>query len=132
MKMLIDEHNIDLDAIDISESILGSRKKRISLKPLRLQPVNLQLFADSGDKTEKATPKKREKAREEGQVLQSREMTAAIVLLCLFITVKIAGGYMYEQIYAYFKIVFADYSKLTDLFTVEGLIKLFIDLLLRF
>jgi len=34
--------------------------------------ANLQLFADNGEKTEKATPRKRSKAREEGQVLQSR------------------------------------------------------------
>lgn len=107
--------------------------ENIKFSKLRgLQPVNLQLFADSGDKTEKATPKKRQKAREEGQVLQSREMTAAIVLLCLFITIKIAGSFMYEQIYLYFKIVFTEYSKITDLFTIEGLIKVFLDLLLRF
>ncbi len=97
-----------------------------------IQPVNLQLFADSGDKTEKATPKKRRKAREEGQVLQSREMTSAIVLLCLFITIKVAGSFMYEQIYEYFEMIFNDYQKISDLFTINGITKLSIGIILRF
>lgn len=113
--------------------ILRSRENnKLFLKTLKIQPVNLQLFADNGDKTEKATPKKRQKAREEGQVLQSREMTAAIVLLCLFVTIKIAGSFMYEQIYDYFRVVFTEYTKTKDIFTINGLIRILIDLILRF
>ena len=33
--------------------------------------VNLQLFAGEGEKTEKATPKRKQDARKKGQVLQS-------------------------------------------------------------
>ncbi len=40
-------------------------------------------------KTEKPTPKKRRDAREEGQVLQSREVTAAFILLASFFIFKI-------------------------------------------
>jgi hypothetical protein len=71
--------------------------------------VNLQLFADSGEKTEKATPRKKQKARKEGQVLQSREMTAAIVLLCMFTGLRAFGGFMYEEILGCFRKVFTVY-----------------------
>lgn len=107
-------------------------KKIYTTKALRIQPVNLQLFADSGEKTEKATPKKRRKAREEGQVLQSREMTSAIVLLSIFLTLKIAGSFMYEQLHLYFKVVFTHYANIPDLYTVQGIRKLYLDLILQF
>ncbi len=59
-------------------------------------PMNLQLFADggSGDKTETATPKKREKAREDGQVAKSVEVTTAMMLVAIFATLKIWGPEM--------------------------------------
>ncbi len=132
MKMLKGKQKMKHEGKYVLRSTVNIENKELYLKTRKIQPVNLQLFADNGDKTEKATPKKRQKAREEGQVLQSREMTAAIVLLCLFITIRIAGSFMYEQIYVYFKIVFTEYTKITDMFTIEGLIKVFIDLLLRF
>ncbi|EKF50077.1 flagellar biosynthetic protein FlhB [Thermosipho africanus H17ap60334] len=42
--------------------------------------IDLQLFADP-DKTEKATPRRRQKAREEGQVPISRELTSGFTFL---------------------------------------------------
>ncbi|ABR30710.1 flagellar biosynthesis protein FlhB [Thermosipho melanesiensis] len=42
--------------------------------------INIQLFADP-DKTEKATPRRRQKAREEGQVPISRELTSGFTFL---------------------------------------------------
>lgn len=50
--------------------------------------IQLQLFADA-EKTEKATPKKRKDAREEGQILQSREISSAFILLLSFLGIKI-------------------------------------------
>ena len=44
-----------------------------------LLPLDLQFFA--GEKTEKATPKKRQDSRKKGQVLKSQDVTGAIVLL---------------------------------------------------
>lgn len=54
---------------------------------------NLQFFADTGagEKTEKATPKKREKAREEGQVAKSTEITTAFMFIGMFSALKILG-----------------------------------------
>lgn len=87
--------------------------------------VNLQLFADSGEKTEKATPRKKQKARKEGQVLQSREMTAAIVLLCMFTGLRAFGGFMYEEILGCFRKVFTVYFEEDGLFTIDGVMKMF-------
>jgi len=53
--------------------------------------INLQFFADS-QKTEKATPKRRQDAREKGQVLYSREISSALVLLFVFLTIKALGA----------------------------------------
>lgn len=56
--------------------------------------MNLQYFAedDAGEKTEQPTAKKKEKAREEGQVAKSTEVTSAFLLLSMFTAFKIWGG----------------------------------------
>ncbi len=48
----------------------------------------------SGEKTEKATPKRRRDARENAQVLKSAEMITALTLLVLFGTLSIFGDTM--------------------------------------
>ncbi|WP_455715734.1 flagellar biosynthesis protein FlhB [Anaerosporobacter sp.] len=55
---------------------------------------NLQLFAkdEGGEKTEEATPKKLDKARDEGQVAKSQELNTAVMLLALFLSLKIFIG----------------------------------------
>jgi flagellar biosynthetic protein FlhB len=58
-----------------------------------MELIDLQLFAES-EKTEKPTPKKRRDAREEGQVLQSKEVTSAFMLLATFLGLKVFGKYM--------------------------------------
>ncbi len=57
--------------------------------------INLQLFADSSDKTEKATPKKRQDLRKKGQVMQSKELPTNLILLIVFITFRITGNNIY-------------------------------------
>lgn len=48
-------------------------------------PMNLSLFnSSSQEKTEEATPKKRKKAREEGQVAKSQEVGTAATFLVMF------------------------------------------------
>ena len=58
--------------------------------------INLQFFAkaESEGRTEKATTKKRDEARKEGQVAKSQEVTVALMLLTVFSTIRFAGGYM--------------------------------------
>lgn len=56
---------------------------------------NLQLF--SQEKTEKATPKKRQEARKKGQVLKSPEVSSALVLLASFAFLRFWVPLMFER-----------------------------------
>ncbi|MER1984775.1 MAG: flagellar biosynthesis protein FlhB [Solibacillus sp.] len=55
--------------------------------------LDLQFFA--GEKTEKATPKKRQDSRKKGQVLKSQDVTAAALLLLTFSFLIIIAPSMY-------------------------------------
>lgn len=56
---------------------------RFVLEDARFYLINLQLFADDGggEKTEQATPRRREEARKKGQVFKSADLNAAVILL---------------------------------------------------
>lgn len=54
--------------------------------------VDLQFFA--GEKTEKATPKKRQEARKKGQVAKSSEISTALSLLAMFFLFMFEGRTM--------------------------------------
>lgn len=59
-----------------------------------MMQLNLQFFADQGgggEKTESATPRKKEKAREEGQVAKSVEVTTTFLLVAMFASLKWIG-----------------------------------------
>lgn len=58
--------------------------------------LNLQLFA--GEKTEKATPKKRQDARNKGQVARSQEFGQAFVLLAGLFALKLLSGTYYDEL----------------------------------
>ena len=47
-----------------------------------------------GEKTEKATPKKREDARKKGQVLRSAEVNTAVLTASMFAAIFLFGGWM--------------------------------------
>lgn len=66
--------------------------------------INLQLFADNGDKTEKATPKKRQDLRKKGHVMQSRELPANLILLVTFVSIRALGGFLYRESSDVFKL----------------------------
>lgn len=80
--------------------------------------INLQLFADA-EKTEEATPKKRKDAREEGQVLQSREITAAFILLSSFLLLKFFGEYFINSLMKYMTNIYSD-IKNVDIYFQEN------------
>ncbi|MDV2685445.1 flagellar biosynthesis protein FlhB [Alkalihalophilus lindianensis] len=52
--------------------------------------VKLQFFAD--EKTEKATPKKRQDSRKKGQVAKSNDVNTAVILLLVFLFLWFFGG----------------------------------------
>lgn len=68
-----------------------------------LIPLNIHFFDDSaGEKTEKATGKKRNDARKEGQVAKSTEIPTAIMLIIGFASLGALGSYMYERLVTLF------------------------------
>lgn len=70
---------------------------------------NLQFFGKDGpggEKTETPTAKKREKAREEGQVAKSNEISTGIGLIVAFSTIGFFSTYMFDQLKAMFYEIF--------------------------
>lgn len=63
-----------------------------------LPAINLQLFADSSDKTEKATPKKRQDLRKKGQVMQSKEVTSTLTILMIFLSLRLFGDFIFSEV----------------------------------
>ncbi|MCL2016139.1 MAG: flagellar biosynthesis protein FlhB [Defluviitaleaceae bacterium] len=68
-------------------------------KSANIIPMNLSFFAEGNDqdkdsKTEQPTPKKLEKAREEGQVAKSQEVSTALSLLAMFFALRLFGGWI--------------------------------------
>ncbi len=92
--------------------------------------INLQIF--NGEKTEKATPKRRKEAREKGQVLQSREINSAFILLFTFLGLRLIGAYIYRNIIAFSKDIFINIVDIDSLFTINGIYRLFILMVLVF
>ncbi|MDY6880750.1 MAG: flagellar biosynthesis protein FlhB [Desulfatiglans sp.] len=58
------------------------------------------------EKTEKATPKRREKARKEGQVAQSREIPSVLVLLSVLGFFSLSGFYLFQKMSVLMRYVF--------------------------
>jgi flagellar biosynthetic protein FlhB len=53
--------------------------------------------ADTGEKTEQPTPRRRQEAREEGQVPRSTDLTAALALLAALILLNLFGPGIFER-----------------------------------
>ncbi|WP_338754024.1 flagellar biosynthesis protein FlhB [Bacillus sp. FJAT-52991] len=66
----------------------------------RLQ-LDLQFFA--GEKTEKATPKKRQDSRKKGQVAKSQDVNTAISLLAIFGFLFVGAAFMGKHILGFFR-----------------------------
>lgn len=89
-----------------------------------LLPLDIQFFA--GEKTEKATPKKRQDARKKGQVLKSQDVTAAFVLLILFLFLYMFAPTMIESIFGFLNQAFQK-NMLIESLTVETVMKMYSD-----
>ncbi|WP_313891251.1 flagellar biosynthesis protein FlhB [Psychrobacillus sp.] len=90
--------------------------------------LDLQFFA--GEKTEKATPKKRQDSRKKGQVLKSADVTSAIVLLSVFMFLFFFSGFLRTGIFAFFTETFTKYM-LIDVITIETAIEIYTNLLMQ-
>lgn len=89
---------------------------------------DLQLF--NQEKTEEATPKRKEEARRKGQVAKSSEINSAFVILSAFFTLKIVGPYIYDELIGLFRLVYSQFS--TADFTINFIYTLFITLSIIF
>lgn len=66
----------------------------------RLLRLDLQLFA--GEKTEKATPKKRSEARDKGQVAKSPEIASSLILVAVLSVMLMLGSFFHERVFGLF------------------------------
>lgn len=88
--------------------------------------LDLQFF--SGEKTEKATPKKREEAREKGQVAKSQDLNTAILLFFMFISFIAIGPFWKERFTGLYIRVFTEFINWTV--TPDQIHLIFIDILI--
>ncbi|AZB42955.1 flagellar biosynthesis protein FlhB [Bacillus sp. FJAT-42376] len=60
--------------------------------------INLDIQFFSGEKTEKATPKKRQDSRKKGQVAKSADVNMAVNLLAVFFTLLVSGAFYRDRL----------------------------------
>ncbi|QHW30052.1 flagellar biosynthesis protein FlhB [Paenibacillus rhizovicinus] len=89
--------------------------------------LDLQMF--SQEKTERATPKKRQEARKKGQIAKSQEIPAAFILLFVFLSFIMLGGYYKVRLLHMFGILLE--QKLLMEVTTSNVIDLFSDLMVQ-
>ncbi|MFC5472031.1 flagellar biosynthesis protein FlhB [Cohnella suwonensis] len=82
--------------------------------------LDLQLFA--GEKTEKATPKKRQDSRNKGQVAKSAEIAGSLILLACICCLIMLGPFMQKQLMTMFSDVL--YHRLNMEVTAANTLKL--------
>lgn len=80
--------------------------------------MNLQLFSE--ERTEKATPRKRQKARGKGQVFSSRELNSALLLFTSFLLIKITGKSLAANSMDFFEHILTDVINL-DIFNIQSI-----------
>ena len=88
---------------------------------------DLQLFA--GEKTEDPTAKRQSDARAEGNIPRSQELSSTFVLLAGFWSLKVFGGYIYNEITVYFTYI---YNHLNTTVDTETVMRLFLSIIILF
>lgn len=72
--------------------------------------------SDSGEKSEKATPKRKRDERKKGNIFKSEDLVASFSILFIFLTIKFCGDFMYAQMsqcIIYWINISAEYTALT-------------------
>lgn len=83
--------------------------------------LNLQLF--SQEKTEEATPKKKQESRQKGQVAKSMDLPAAFILFFSFLSFSLFGAFMKDRLFGLFQSTLHDFLLLN--LTADNVIVLF-------
>lgn len=127
--MRISRQHSDIFRLESRDKGLEVRDKDVLLTdnyPL-LTNFDLQRFAE-GDKTEEPTAKKREDARQKGQVARSQELNAAAVLLAGFSMIYVLWEYIYGNVSEYAAHVFSHLSEISV--SAESITELFIGIII--
>lgn len=93
--------------------------------------MNLQLFADA-EKTEKPTPKRRRDARQEGQVLQSKEVSSVFILLIGIVCIKLLSDYSINRFMNFFNEIYSNIGNVDEFFDENNLMVNFLKVLTSF
>lgn len=90
--------------------------------------LDLQLFAQ--EKTEKATPKRRQEARKKGQVARSADLPSSLIFLSVFLFLFFAGGLFAQKFISLFRLPLEQWL-LLDVSETQ-VVELYKDVLLQF
>ncbi|WP_438317641.1 flagellar biosynthesis protein FlhB [Sporosarcina sp. FA9] len=90
--------------------------------------LDLQFFA--GEKTEKATQKKRLDSRKKGQVLKSQDVTSSILLLSIFMFLFFGAASMGNHFFSFFYHSFTKYVSMTQ-YDIDTVMIIYTDVLLQ-
>ncbi|PKR78636.1 flagellar biosynthesis protein FlhB [Halalkalibacillus sediminis] len=71
--------------------------------------LDLQFFNQGQEKTERATPKKREDSRKKGQVAKSQDIVTALMLFFVFIFLMVFGSFMGETLTGIYTYSFTEF-----------------------
>jgi len=130
MKISVQEINSHIDCDILRRAFLpGTEKLCVERTFDENTPLDfdLQLFADdspTGQRTEEATPRRREKAREEGQVAKSPDLSGMVVVTLCVIVIYYSGSFSMKIIGEYLKTA---YSNMLINFDDAAINKLIID-----
>ena len=97
------------------------------MRELTYFKINLQLF---GEKTESATPKRRQEMREKGQIPKSRELTTALILLISFWSLKLLSQYIATDIVSVMRSYLSFPKDMDAMYTNANIMKMFLQLML--
>ncbi|GGA62937.1 flagellar biosynthesis protein FlhB [Ornithinibacillus halotolerans] len=90
--------------------------------------LDLQFFA--GEKTEKATPKRRSDERKKGRVAKSQDVNTAILLLFVLIIMAVFGGFIKDNMLTLFQYTFTEFIhwELTE----DTIVQIFFEVIISF
>ncbi|MBU3111796.1 fused FliR family export protein/FlhB family type III secretion system protein [Clostridium lacusfryxellense] len=79
----------------------------------RVIPMLVFISADSGEKTEEATPKKKSESKKKGQVAKSKELSSTFTLLTVTLLMITLGGYTFSNIKDTLSLFLSNYLSFT-------------------
>lgn len=91
--------------------------------------MNLQLF--QGEKTEQATPKKKREARKKGQVVQSKDINTALILLTVVFYIQMFNQRIAEELFALYEYVMSYTHNIDALYETKNISVLMSEVIFR-